>query len=721
MPPVMHEPEGNKRLHWKSDRYEKQLAIDRNVDLRIGSNSNFNFQLTKKYFKILQSIHHLNTLEGHHPQAPPGMLLKTNKLASFIKPAAPTTNTLDKIRNNTENWLFQNIAILKDHYVDTLSKELRGLGQFEEGAFLTAIKWGKQRYKRKLTNNTLDSFNEWIHQEAQQHADLKTVEGENMVADRVETYAQALKKGLKSKGEPAQKQRRERRERSKKDEPPRAGSQDLLRKRNENFNCVKTINCNKMTKQSENASLLDLPLDLPIDVPVGDWPTGPTNENLVHIDFKQNQNKSDVILTERVEKFAERDPSGPEKTLLTNTASEPAVESEKEKVKEKVTEGEISLMNFDEETIKNSVTPIMIGRIRPKPNTLLATDSRILTSTPNASSVETGKQKIVLTKPDKKITENNEISIKSSETLRTDNQCTLQKKTILSNSDSLNSSPVVTKILTALPPWIPSDAKKSELKQLISLEEEEKIAEENLDQLLRVLSPSSVAMGMEAPIGKKTLHPENEHIAVLEAGEESSVDSDFSSSPILVNCEQGSSEPMRHQITQKKIVDWTVQIRKPIVFLGDSNLSRIPPFFHNSIQVDSYPGATFHHIREILEKTHEEYHMTQKVILSLGLNNCLSTQTTTTTCKQLQQLVRTCERKFPCAEIYIPVIHYSDLLPSITQQKLEKVNKVIMEKYSFLNDINKLIFKVNPRDPVHWTAETAQMIFSSWIEQLNYI
>lgn len=75
-------------------------------------------------------------------------------------------------------------------------------------------------------------------------------------------------------------------------------------------------------------------------------------------------------------------------------------------------------------------------------------------------------------------------------------------------------------------------------------------------------------------------------------------------------------------------------------------------------------------------------------------------------------------RKVTNAKIRVPVINYSDKLEADQKQLLDSINNIIIKKYDFLNDINKLHFKVS-QDNVHWSAGTAQMILEAWAEQLN--
>jgi hypothetical protein len=179
-----------------------------------------------------------------------------------------------------------------------------------------------------------------------------------------------------------------------------------------------------------------------------------------------------------------------------------------------------------------------------------------------------------------------------------------------------------------------------------------------------------------------------------------------------------SFEPVRHPNSIRKIWDWELTIKKPIVIIGDSNISRISRFTDPRVQADSFPGATFHHLKGVVEKL-EQHPTVEKVVLSGGLNNCLSKQLALTSWKQLQQLLKMAESKFPNAILYVPIINYSDRLDKQQQSLLDQLNQKILEQCNYLPEISKLRFHTLPRDPVHWTSETANMIFNFWLDNLN--
>lgn len=176
------------------------------------------------------------------------------------------------------------------------------------------------------------------------------------------------------------------------------------------------------------------------------------------------------------------------------------------------------------------------------------------------------------------------------------------------------------------------------------------------------------------------------------------------------------NKPYRHINTDRKGVDWSINIHKPIVFIGDSNLSRVSEIRDRNMQVDSFPGANFLHIQKVLQKQRPHTH-TQKIILAVGLNN-RAQHPQKTAIKQLQGMWRAAREVFPKATVYTPIIQFSDFLPFQEQQNLKAINKYIISQGNPLWELNKLLFKVE-KDCIHWTHNTAQGIFDFWCDQLN--
>lgn len=110
--------------------------------------------MAKKYFKLIQAVHHKEIIDkAINTQCPPiGMTKQANKLSDFIKPAAPTEQTREKIKLNTEKWMESNLTILQDHYVETIA-QYSNLNR-NEVALQVAFHWAQKRYGGRWSPNT---------------------------------------------------------------------------------------------------------------------------------------------------------------------------------------------------------------------------------------------------------------------------------------------------------------------------------------------------------------------------------------------------------------------------------------------------------------------------------------------------------------------------------------------------------------------------------------
>lgn len=159
-------------------------------------------------------------------------------------------------------------------------------------------------------------------------------------------------------------------------------------------------------------------------------------------------------------------------------------------------------------------------------------------------------------------------------------------------------------------------------------------------------------------------------------------------------------------------------IEKANVIIGDSNLPRIPVYADSKLQVDSFPGATCTHITALLRKLTIQPQV-ERVILLVGLNNCLREQPHLTMFKQMQQLVATATSVFPMASILVFLIHFSERLPVYQVNLIKEINMKIRTKFEYLQCIACKEYQAHPRDPIHWTKETVDKILKHWLTQLN--
>ena len=124
------------------------------------TSSNSEFLLCKTYFKLLQSIHHTEILsEALITGIPPlGMARKVAYLTAFIKPAAPDYIVLTEIKNNTIDWLNNNLRILQKQYGRIREDFPLTLSPFSEEALDRALRWARQRYGRRLSPSSITTL-----------------------------------------------------------------------------------------------------------------------------------------------------------------------------------------------------------------------------------------------------------------------------------------------------------------------------------------------------------------------------------------------------------------------------------------------------------------------------------------------------------------------------------------------------------------------------------
>ena len=174
-------------------------------------------------------------------------------------------------------------------------------------------------------------------------------------------------------------------------------------------------------------------------------------------------------------------------------------------------------------------------------------------------------------------------------------------------------------------------------------------------------------------------------------------------------------KPTLHPHTVNKMLDWRLTISKPILMVGDSNLSRFPYYFHKNIQVDSFPGASFVHGQALLDRAVINCKNIEKIIISLGIN-CRSQRSAVTT-QQIDTLIRSAKRRFPKTEIWIPLVNFSENLPAHERDALEKMNTHLSQTSAQILPLAE-DFSTAP-DQVHWNTRTAKNIWSHWLSYLN--
>jgi len=161
-------------------------------------------------------------------------------------------------------------------------------------------------------------------------------------------------------------------------------------------------------------------------------------------------------------------------------------------------------------------------------------------------------------------------------------------------------------------------------------------------------------------------------------------------------------------------------IEKPILVMGDSNLSKITATTNKLVQVESYPGARICHASTLLKNYSFPQHP-QKIILSFGINN-RSSEPRTTSFQNLRTLIGTTAKKFPKAEIFFPLVNFSHDLPLKETSNLRVFNRLAQEdlrKATIIPCLDRSQFETSDKDPVHLTKKCANSILKHWLNHLN--
>lgn len=141
-----------KQSNWPIDIYTNTLRAEPDLDTRTKA---------KQYFKIIQITHHKHIIEEANQQntVPKGFQRQVSKLTEFIKPAAPTTDTLALIQNNTKQWMASNIQILNTHYTTQFTTLLqKQTTPYNHTAFQIASGWARKRYGNRFSDTTLSTI-----------------------------------------------------------------------------------------------------------------------------------------------------------------------------------------------------------------------------------------------------------------------------------------------------------------------------------------------------------------------------------------------------------------------------------------------------------------------------------------------------------------------------------------------------------------------------------
>lgn len=108
----------------------------------------------------------------------------------------------------------------------------------------------------------------------------------------------------------------------------------------------------------------------------------------------------------------------------------------------------------------------------------------------------------------------------------------------------------------------------------------------------------------------------------------------------------------------------------------------------------------------------------EKIILGFGING-RENKLRETTMKNVQGILRSTKKKFPYAEIWVPLVNFSDALPQEEKDNLEALNAYISRNMAYIPLLPLHQFATES-DNIHWTSQTGRAMFAHWMSFLNF-
>ena len=161
---------------------------------------------------------------------------------------------------------------------------------------------------------------------------------------------------------------------------------------------------------------------------------------------------------------------------------------------------------------------------------------------------------------------------------------------------------------------------------------------------------------------------------------------------------------------------------KTTLVIGDSNMAHINSTPTADVEIYSYPGAVFNNLLEMF-KTTPPSEIPLNVILSLGIN--MRRHAESTIHDQFRRLINRVSKIYPNAQIFVPLVNYSNQLTTKEKDTLDYLNNHIKTYMGKNHKGKQLLDKIPAKDfqtkddKIHWTLNTGNQIFEHWMSHLN--
>ena len=588
--------------------------------------------LSKQYFRLMQSTHHLAILEKCQIEksVPVGMQRKVESLSSFIKPAAPGPWIIERVKQNTVKWIETNLLDLAEHYNRVMEGIFLGLEPYSVAAFDRAFKWARNRYRRKLDLGRIDTLKDRLLQtRVLPPVDEPDQQQWPALPQRVQKSHPSVTK--------------------KKSQSPPPRIEQEVSTRHVKQHILTSSQLVVHPAPPSDAGFLVHPLDT-VTPEVESCPRASpplpiaynTNHTAKIHPLSFPRARADARGAVALGGAGERGPGEPRMAGGNNMRRRSYPTQE---------------LSFEDASESEPSRP---GPLDP-PSLSLPLGPRL-----SAADADPGTECF-----------------------------------------NISTTPSTDLSLTSVTPSLPRGFFPRRPPQPASGP-----------------SVAVIAMGPNPDISQT--HSRQARLTSMSSpGLQPPSPSDQPGGRVNRLSLKGNSlrqtpvqEPLRHINSNRKASDWHIRIRKPQVILGDSNLSKIPSFRDENLQIDSFPGANMDHLNELMRKLVKPDITVKVLILSVGLNNCHNRNQEATLKKCLLKLLKQAESSFPCASVHIPLLNIHTSFDRVQQASIRGFNELVVQKARFLSEISPLRFQTQG-DGVHWTPSTARQILEHWRDQLN--
>lgn len=168
----------------------------------------------------------------------------------------------------------------------------------------------------------------------------------------------------------------------------------------------------------------------------------------------------------------------------------------------------------------------------------------------------------------------------------------------------------------------------------------------------------------------------------------------------------------RHEHGGDKNHNWFLTPTRSILIIGDSNIAKLPQILDDRVQVDCYPGANLSQAKHLLRHNTTGSNGVSKIILSFGINN-RNQGISSLLKKDLNEVLEGAKKAFPQAEVFIPLINFSDDLPISMRSHIKVLNYLIKETNRSIPRLAYVSFNTES-DNIHWTPDTGKKMWDHW-------